>query len=208
MPKAEVFSLKNEKVGEVELADEVFAAPLNRHLIWEAVNHYLAKGRAGTAKTKVRSEVAGSGRKLWKQKGTGRARVGEIRTPKWRGGGTVHGPQPRSYDYAFPKKKRRGALRSALSAKVTDGQIKIVDELALADHKTRNLIGVISTLGQEGKVLVVDLQGNQNLERASNNIPTVKHVTTLGLNIHDLLKYDQLVISKEAALHLQEVLKK
>ncbi len=208
MPKAEVFSLKNEKVGDVELADEVFAAPLNRHLIWEAVNHYLAKGRAGTAKTKVRSEVAGSGRKLWKQKGTGRARVGEIRTPKWRGGGTVHGPRPRSYDYAFPKKKRRGALRSALSDKVANGNMKVVADLALADHKTRNLVSVISTLSQEGKVLVVDLQGNQNLERASNNLPTVKHVTTLGLNIHDLLKYDQLVISKEAALHLQEVLKK
>lgn len=208
MPKAEVFSLKNEKVGEVELADEVFAAPLNRHLIWEAVNHYLAKGRAGTAKTKVRSEVAGSGRKLWKQKGTGRARVGEIRTPKWRGGGTVHGPRPRSYDYAFPKKKRRGALRSALSDKVANGNMKVVADLALADHKTRNLASVISTLSQAGKVLVVDLQGNQNLERASNNLPTVKHVSTLGLNIHDLLKYDQLVISKEAALHLQEVLKK
>lgn len=208
MPKAEVFSLKNEKVGEVELADEVFAAPLNRHLIWEAVNHYLAKGRAGTAKTKVRSEVAGSGRKLWKQKGTGRARVGEIRTPKWRGGGTVHGPRPRSFDYAFPKKKRRGALRSALSDKVANGNMKVVADLALADHKTRNLVSVISGLSQDGKVLVVDLQGNQNLERASNNLPTVKHVTTLGLNIHDLLKYDQLVISKEAALHLQEVLKK
>ena len=208
MPKAQVFSLKNEQVGELDLVDEVFAAPLNRHLIWEAVNHYLAKGRAGTAKTKVRSEVAGSGRKLWKQKGTGRARVGEIRTPKWRGGGTVHGPRPRSYDYAFPKKKRRGALASALSDKLANGGMKIVDDWSLESHKTKNLVGVIKGLGQDGKVLVVDTQGNDNLERASNNLPTVKHLTSLALNIHDLLKYDSLVISKEAVLQLQEVLKK
>ena len=208
MPKAQVFSLKNEQVGELDLVDEVFAAPLNRHLIWEAVNHYLAKGRAGTAKTKVRSEVAGSGRKLWKQKGTGRARVGEIRTPKWRGGGTVHGPRPRSYDYAFPKKKRRGALASALSDKLANGGVKIVDDWSLESHKTKNLVGVIKGLVQDGKVLVVDTQGNDNLERASNNLPTVKHLTSLALNIHDLLKYDSLVISKEAVLQLQEVLKK
>ncbi|CAM2066190.1 50S ribosomal protein L4 [Sulfidibacter corallicola] len=208
MPKAQVFSLKNEQVGELDLVDEVFAAPLNRHLIWEAVNHYLAKGRAGTAKTKVRSEVAGSGRKLWKQKGTGRARVGEIRTPKWRGGGTVHGPRPRSYDYAFPKKKRRGALASALSDKLANGGMKIVDDWSLESHKTKSLVGVIKGLGQDGKVLVVDTQGNDNLERASNNLPTVKHLTSLALNIHDLLKYDSLVISKEAVLQLQEVLKK
>jgi large subunit ribosomal protein L4 len=167
MPSVKVYSLANQEVGEVELLDSVFAAPLNRHLVWEAVNHYRAKGRAGTASTKVRSEVAGSGRKLWKQKGTGRARVGDIRTPKWRGGGTVHGPKPRSFDYAFPKKKRRGALRCVLSDKLTNGSIKVVENWQLEDHKTRNFIKVLDGLKQEKRTLVVDARDNDNLKRAS-----------------------------------------
>lgn len=206
--KAKVFSLSNKEVGEVDLLDEVFAAPVNKHLMWEAVNHYLAKARAGTASTKTRGEVAGSGRKLWKQKGTGRARVGDIRTPKWRGGGTVHGPKPRSFDYAFPKKKRRGALRSALSAKIADGSLKIVDNFELESHKTKAFKAVIAGLEQSGKLLVVDSNANTNLQRASNNLVEVKFVAPLALNIHDLLKYDRLVISKEAVLQVQEVLKK
>lgn len=206
MPKAKLYSLANEVVGEVELNDSVFGAPLNRHLIWEAVNHYLAKGRAGTACTKVSSEVAGSGRKLWKQKGTGRARVGMIRTPKWRGGGTVHGPKPRSFDYAFPKKKRRGAIRSALSDKLATGGIKIVDSFELADHKTRSFVRVLATLEQNKRALVVDLPENRNLVLASSNLPNVKFVGPLSLNIHDILKYEHLVISREAVLQVQEVL--
>lgn len=208
MPKAKVYSLKNEVVEEIDLLDSVFGAPLNTHLIWEAVNHYRAKGRAGTASTKARSEVAGSGRKLWKQKGTGRARVGDIRTPKWRGGGTVHGPKPRSFDYAFPKKKRRGALRSALSEKLASGGIKIVDNFELADHKTKSFVQVLSTLEQEARSLVIDSSENETLQRASNNLPKVKYCAPLALNIHDLLKYEVLVISKEAVLQIQEVLKK
>jgi len=208
MPKAKIYSLANEVIGELELADDVFSAPLNRHLIWEAVNHYLAKGRAGTACTKVRSEVAGSGRKLWKQKGTGRARVGDIRTPKWRGGGTVHGPKPRSFDYAFPKKKRRGALRSALSDKLANGGIKIVDSLELESHKTKGFIKVLATLKQGNRSLLIDSQENETLQRASNNLPNVKYSAPLALNIHDLLKYENLLISREAVLQIQEVLKK
>lgn len=208
MPKAKIYSLANVEVGEVELLDTVFAAPLNRHLIWEAVNHYLAKRRAGTACTKVRSEVAGSGRKLWKQKGTGRARVGEIRTPKWRGGGTVHGPKPRSFDYAFPKKKRRGALRSALSDKLASGGIKIVENFELEDHKTRNFLKVLGTLEQNARSLVVDSSENQKLQLASRNLPQVKFLAPTALNIHDLLKYETLVISKDAVLKIQEVLQK
>ncbi len=208
MPKAKVYSLANEEVEEIDLLDSVFAAPLNRHLIWEAVNHYLAKGRDGTASTKVSSEVAGSGRKLWKQKGTGRARVGQIRTPKWRGGGTTHGPKPRSFDYAFPKKKRRGALRSALSDKLTNGGIKIVQDLELETHKTKSFVQVLANLEQAGRALLVDSQENEKLQWASRNIPTVKYSPPMALNIHDLLKYDHLVISKEAVLQIQEVLKK
>jgi large subunit ribosomal protein L4 len=208
MPSVKVYSLANQEVGEVELLDSVFAAPLNRHLVWEAVNHYRAKGRAGTASTKVRSEVAGSGRKLWKQKGTGRARVGDIRTPKWRGGGTVHGPKPRSFDYAFPKKKRRGALRCVLSDKLTNGSIKVVENWQLEDHKTRNFIKVLDGLKQEKRTLVVDARDNDNLKRASNNLPSVKFVGPLALNVHDLLKYENLVISKDAVMAIQEVLSK
>ncbi len=208
MPSVKVYSLAGEEVGEIDLNDDVFAAPLNRHLMWEAVNHYLAKGRAGTASTKVRSEVAGSGRKLWKQKGTGRARVGEIRTPKWRGGGTVHGPKPRDFGYAFPKKKRRGALRSALSAKLNEGGLKVVESWELEDHKTKNFVKIIDGMSLQQRVLVIDSIENDKLRLASRNLPRVKYAAPSGLNIHDLLKYENLVISKEAALALQEVLKK
>jgi len=208
MATAKIYSLANQEVGEIELDDAVFSAPMNRHLLWEAVNHFLAKRRAGTAKTKERGEVKGSGRKLWKQKGTGRARVGDIKTPKWRGGGTVHGPRPRSFDYAFPKKKRRGALRSALSDKLANGAIKIVEDFTLEDHKTKNFKKVMSALEQSKRVLVIDNRENLNLQRASNNLPEVKYVAPLGLNIHDLLKYDTVVVSKEAILEIQEVLNK
>jgi large subunit ribosomal protein L4 len=208
MPSAKVYSLAGEEVSEVELLDDVFAVPLNKHLVWEAVNHYLARRRAGTASTKSRSEVAGSGRKLWKQKGTGRARVGDIRTPKWRGGGTVHGPKPKSWDYNFPKKKRRGALRCVLSDKLANGGIKIVEDLQLEDHKTRNFVKVLSGLIDSGRTLVVDDINNEKLKRASNNLPLVKYVAPQSLNVHDLLKYESLLISKEAVLTVQEVLKK
>lgn len=208
MPIAKVFSLKNQEVGEVELSEQVFGAPLNKHLIWEAVNHYLAMGRAGTASTKTRGEVAGSGRKLWKQKGTGRARVGDIRTPKWRGGGTVHGPKPRDFSYAFPKKKRRGALRSALSEKLASGGVKIVENWEIDTHKTKAFVQTIAGLELEGRSLVVDSQENHNLKRASNNLANVKFIAPLSLNIHDLLKYENLVLSKDAVLKIQEVLNK
>ena len=207
MPVAKVYSLANQEVEEMELLDSVFGAPLNRHLVWEAVNHYLAKGRAGTASTKGRSDVAGSGRKLWKQKGTGRARVGSIRTPKWRGGGIVHGPKPRDFDYAFPKKKRRGALRSVLSDKLTNGALKIVENLDLEDHKTKNFLNTLRTLENGGVALLVDSGENEKLLRASKNLPRVKCVAPQALNIHDLLKFDNVVISKEAVLQIQEVLK-
>ncbi|MCB1053460.1 MAG: 50S ribosomal protein L4 [Acidobacteria bacterium] len=208
MATTTVYNLKNEKTGEIELLDSVFAAPVNKHLMWEAVNHYLAAGRAGTASTKTRGEVAGSGKKLWKQKGTGRARVGDIRTPKWRGGGTVHGPKPRSFNYAFPKQKRRGALRSALSAKFENGQLTVVEAFELSSHKTKDFANVLATLNQNDRTLVVDGHDNLNLVLASRNLPTVKFASPLGVNIHDLLKYENLIISKDAVQQLQEVLAK
>ena len=139
MPKVDVVDLNNEKVGEVELADAVFGAEVNEDLLYESVRHYLAGTRAGTHKVKTRHEVAGSGKKLWKQKGTGRARMGSVRSPIWRHGGTVHGPVPRDYSYKLPRKMQLGALRSALSAKLRDGELKIISAFQLADHKTKNL---------------------------------------------------------------------
>src|SRR5947207_9408591 len=144
MPTVDVVDLSNQKVGELELADKVFAAEVNKALLYEAVRHSQAALRSGTAKTKVRREVAGSGKKLWKQKGTGRARVGSIRSPVWRHGGIVHGPVPRDYSYSFPKKMMKGALRSALSAKIRDGELKVVQAFALEDHKTKNAMGTLA----------------------------------------------------------------
>ena len=146
MPTVDVVDLNNQKVGELELADEVFGAEVNEALLYEAVRHYQAGQRAGTHKTKVRSEVAGSGKKLWKQKGTGRARVGSVRSPLWRHGGTVHGPVPRDYSYKLPHKMVLGALRSALSAKVRDGELKVVQAFNLADHKTKNAMNALAQL--------------------------------------------------------------
>src|SRR6516225_1337035 len=141
MAVLDVVVLSNTKVGEVELADEVFGAEVNENLLYEAVRQFQAGQRAGTHKTKVRSEVAGSGKKLWKQKGTGRARMGSVRSPVWRHGGTVHGPVPRDYGYKLPRKMQLGALRSALSAKLRDGELTVVQEFNVADHKTKTKIG-------------------------------------------------------------------
>src|SRR5206468_6650402 len=139
MAEIDVKNLVNEVVGKLELSDEVFKAKLNETLIWEAVKHYMDSLRSGTASTKTRAEVSGSGKKLWRQKGTGRARIGSIRSPLWRHGGTVHGPQPRSYQYRFPRRKLRGALRSALSAKLGDNALTVVEGLTLENPKTREL---------------------------------------------------------------------
>ena len=147
MSKLNVVNLSGETVGEFELLDEVFAAGINDALLWEAVKHYRAALRQGTAATKTRKNVSGSGKKLWKQKGTGRARIGSIRSPLWRSGGTVHGPQPRSYEYQFPRKKLMGALRSAIAAKIDDGKFIIVDSLAQAEGKTKLYAQALKKLG-------------------------------------------------------------
>src|SRR5579875_1385561 len=168
MPVVDVKNLEGKTVGKLALADDVFAAEVNPHLLHEAVRHHLAGLRAGTHKTKDKSEVSGSGKKLWRQKGTGRARVGSIRSPLWRHGGTVHGPTPRSYAYSLPKKMILGALRSALSAKLADEKITVVDEWKLDSHKTKPFRAALSKLdGETRTMLLVDTGGNVNLERAS-----------------------------------------
>lgn len=203
-----VVNFENKQVGSVDLLPEVFKLEdINTHLIWEAVRHFLAKRRAGTAKTKDKCEVSGSGKKLWKQKGTGRARVGSVRSPLWRHGGTVHGPRPRSYDYAFPKKARRNALRNALSAKMAAGQILVVENWAVESHKTQALIATLGKLGVAGKALLVGTEASEKAVQAAGNNPKLATVESLGVNVYDLLKYDQVVFSKDAILALQEVVK-
>ena len=203
-----VLSLEGKQAGSVDLMPEVFKLEeINQHLIWEAVRHFLAKRRAGTAKTKDKSEVSGSGKKLWKQKGTGRARMGSIRSPLWKGGGTVHGPNPRSFDYAFPKKARRAALRNALSTKLASGQLMVVENWDLASHKTKALAQTLDKLGITGSALLVGVESAPNLSLAAGNNPALRTIESLGVNVYELLKYDQVVFSKEAVLALQEVVK-
>jgi large subunit ribosomal protein L4 len=207
MPTVDVVNLSNEKVGEVELSDAVFGVEVNQALLWESVRHYRASLRRGTAKTKVRWEVSGSGKKLWRQKGTGRARMGSIRSPLWRHGGTVHGPVPRSYAYRLPKKMLLGALRSALTAKLRDGQLKVVNEFSLADHKTKTVLSAFKALEAAGsKVLVVDNSDSRNLQLGARNLPGVKVVATREVTTYDLLGHDRVLVSEAAAKKLSEAL--
>src|SRR5436305_9304532 len=174
MPSVNVIDLNNATVGSIELADAVFGVEVNNALLYEAVRQITAGQRSGTAATKTRHEVSGSGKKLWKQKGTGRARVGSIRSPLWRHGGTVHGPQPRSYAYKLPRKMELGALRSALSAKLRDGELKVVKAFELPDAKTKNMVRVLGALDAKKTVLLVEGSDNSNLTRASRNLQGVK----------------------------------
>lgn len=206
MAEIDIRNLQNEVVGKLELSDEVFKVELNEPLIWEAVRHYNDSLRSGTAATKTRAEVSGSGKKLWRQKGTGRARIGSIRSPLWRHGGTVHGPQPRDYSYRFPRKKLRGALRSALSAKLGENLLAVVDSFNLESHRTRDFRKVLEGLGGSGKVLIVESAENRNLELSSRNLPDVTLVQGKGVNIHDVLNHRMLLFSKDAILQVQEVL--
>src|SRR5256712_6790272 len=203
MAVVEVRNLQGKTVGQVELADAVFAAQVNPHLLHEAVRWFLAGERAGTHKTKGRGEVSGSGRKLWRQKGTGRARVGSIRSSIWRKGGTVHGPQPRSYAYHLPKKMVLGALRSALSAKLSDQKLTVIDGWKLDSHKTKEFRAALTKLdGETRTMLVVEGPGNRNLELASRNLQGVRGVAPAALQAYDILRHDRVLLSQDTALHL------
>lgn len=205
--KIAVKNFRNETVREIELPEEIFGYPFKEHLIHTAVKAYLAGIRAGTHKTKVRSEVSGAGRKLWKQKGTGRARVGSLRTPLWRKGGTVHGPVPRSYETALSVREKKNALKSALARKVANEELVIVDSLALRDHKCKALAASMATLGI-GKALLVDSRENENLALASRNNPRLKAVDALAVNVYDVVGRRHLVVSEAALQTLVEVLSK
>ena len=206
MPSVDIIDFNNKKVGTLELSDAVFGAPVNEDLLYEAVRHHLAVARRGTAATKTRHEVAGSGKKLWKQTGTGRTRVGSIRSPLWRHGGTVHGPQPRSYAYKLPRKMQLGALRSALSAKLRDGELKVVSAFSLNEPKTKLMRQALNGIEATKTVLLVDTASDRNLELSSRNLEGVKLVASRDVNVYDLLGHQQVLLSKAAAEKLSEAL--
>ena len=208
MPTVDIVDLKNEKVGQLELDDSVFGAEVNEALLYEAVRQYQAGQRAGTHSTKVRSEVAGSGKKLWKQKGTGRARVGSVRSPVWRHGGTVFGPRPRDYSYKLPRKMLLGALRSALSAKVRDGELKVVQSFDMADHKTKNAMHALAALDAGRTVLVVDNSDSRNLQLGLRNLKGVTLMPTRDVNPYHLLGHASVLLSEAAARKFSEALAK
>ncbi|MEO8097483.1 MAG: 50S ribosomal protein L4 [Acidobacteriota bacterium] len=204
MPSVDIIDLNNQKVGTVDLADAVFAAPVNEDLLYESVRHHLATIRRGTVKTKTRHEVSGAGKKLWKQKGTGRARVGSIRSPLWRHGGTTHGPQPRDYSYHLPRKMQLGALRSALSAKLRDGELRVVSEFALAEAKSKLMRKTLDGLDIAKTVLLVDNGENKNLLLSSRNLVGVQLVSSRDVNVYNLLGHQQVLMSEAAARKLSE----
>jgi large subunit ribosomal protein L4 len=206
MPSVDIIDLSNKKVGTLDLADEVFGAPVNENLLYEAVRHHLAGTRRGTASTKTRHEVAGSGKKLWKQKGTGRARMGSIRSPLWRHGGTTHGPQPRDYSYKLPKKMILGALRSALSAKLRDGELRVVSEFSISEPKSKGMRKTLDALEASRTILLVDNSPNRNLALSSRNLEGVKLVSSREVNVYDLLGHQHVLLTQEAAKKLSEAL--
>jgi large subunit ribosomal protein L4 len=208
MATLDVKNLKNEVIGSIDLDDKIFDAPLNRALIYDAVKAYQMNQRLGTVSTKTRGEVRGSGRKLWRQKGTGRARIASIRSPLWKGGGATFGPKPRPWETRMPKKMRRGALCSALSERVREGRVTIVDAFELGDHKTKGFVGALATLGHERKTLVVEAEGNRNLELSSRNLGSVTLARGTDVNIYDVLSHDRLIFSRAAIEALAERLGK
>jgi large subunit ribosomal protein L4 len=206
MAVVDIKNLAGKNVGQMDLPDYVFGAKINPDLLHETVRWYQAEMRAGTHKTKGRGEVSGAGRKLWKQKGTGRARVGSIRSSIWRKGGTVHGPQPRSYAYRLPRKMILGALRSALSAKLAEQKLTVVDTWQLDSHKSKPFREALTRLDGLKTVLLIEVEANHNLELASRNLEGVKLVAPHALQPYDLLRHDRLVLSKDAAVRLSTTL--
>lgn len=211
MPTVKVRNLKNKEVGEISLSDAVFGVELNEALIHAAVRNFQANGRQGTSATKTRGNVSGSGKKLWKQKGTGRARIASLRSPLWKGGGNVHGPQPRDWSYQMPKKMRRGALRSALSERLREGNLIVIDEFEIKNAKTKEFLGVLASLGlidksARAKTLIVDSLDNANLVLSSRNVQKTKVTNSFGVNIYDLLYHEKLLITKTAVEELANLL--
>ncbi|MDI3328234.1 MAG: 50S ribosomal protein L4 [Alicyclobacillaceae bacterium] len=208
MPKVAVYNTAGEQVGEIELSERVFGAPVNSAVLHQAVVAQLANARQGTHATKNRAKVRGGGRKPWRQKGTGRARQGSIRAPQWVGGGTVFGPQPRDYSIRLPKKIRRLAIRGALTSKVQEGTLIVLEDLQLEAPKTKEMVRILANLKVPGKALVVGEGQNQTVYLSSRNIPGVKYLPATDINVVDLLHHDHLVVTKNAVARIEEVFAK
>lgn len=206
MPKVAVFNMDGKQIGDLELNEAIFGAEVNQTLLHSVVVNQLANRRQGTHSTKNRALVRGGGRKPWRQKGTGRARQGSIRSPQWVGGGTVFGPTPRDYSFRMPKKARRAALKSALSAKVAAGKLIVVDEISLAEPKTRVMTSVFRALNADKKPLVVMGEWDAIVEKSTRSIPNALYSKSMGLNVYDVLNHEHLVMTKDAVAKLEEVL--
>lgn len=207
MPTVKILDLSSKEVGEIELAETVFGVAYNEPLIHEAVRSFQANRRSGTSATKTRGDVSGAGRKLWRQKGTGRARIASLRSPLWKGGGNTHGPQPRDWSYNLPKKMRKQAMCSAISERLREGNLIIVDEWKFEQPKTREFIATLGSLKLSGKTLIVDSLKNTNLMLASRNVQTVKVVNSYGVNVYDLVNHQKLVLTPKTAEELTGILK-
>ena len=204
MPQIEIINKDNRSVGQTDMPEDIFGVEVKKALLHEVVRNHLANKRQGTASTKTKGRVRGGGRKPYKQKGTGRARAGSIRSPLWKGGGTVFGPQPRDYSYKLPKKVKWLALSSALTAKLVDGEVIVIDDISIAEPKTRVVRGLLETLGLKGKVLMIVPEKNEALELASRNIPKVNVARVNELNVFAILSHDILLISKDAVERMKE----
>ena len=206
MPKVAVYNMQGAQVGEIELRAEVFGIEVNTAVLHSAVVQQLASLRRGTHSTKLRGEVRGGGRKPWRQKGTGRARAGSIRSPLWRGGAILFGPKPRSYDYVLPRKVRRLALKSALASKAQGGKLIVLDDLRLEAPKTKQIVELLDVLKVADKALIVTGNSDAVVEKSARNIPGVAALDVSGLNVYDILNHDTLVVTRDAVAKVEEVL--
>ncbi len=206
MLKLNVRNINNEEVSKIEVPEEVFDYPLREHLVYEAVKNFRANQRSGNASTKTRGKVSGSNKKLWKQKGTGRARVGNVKSPLWRSGGTTFGPKPRDYSYNMPKKAKRNALKSVLSEKVRNDRLLIIDEISVDSIKTKEVLSKLEKFNFD-KMLIVDNRDNANLMLSTRNLKNVKSIDFSEINVYDSLKYNYIMLSVNALKGILEVLK-
>lgn len=205
MPKVNVYNMQGELVEEMELSEEIFGVEINEHVVYEVVKNQLANKRQGTQSAKTRAEVRGGGRKPWRQKGTGRARQGSIRSPQWKGGGVVFAPKPRDYSYSVPKKVKRLALKSVLTDKLQNNEMIVVDHLSFDAPKTKEMKKVLANLKADKKALIVMAEKDSNVIRSANNIPNVATALVNTINVYDILKYNSFIITKEAVKRVEEV---
>ena len=205
MPKVNVYNQLGEVVGDIELNEAIFGVEVNEHVVYEVVKNHLANRRQGTQSAKTRAEVRGGGRKPWRQKGTGRARQGSIRAPQWKGGGVVFAPKPRSYRYSVPKKVRRLAMKSVLSSKVLEGELRILDALTVDAFSTKKVKEILRNLNLETKTMIVLPEGNDMIIKSFANLPKIETVVVDYMNVYDLMRFDNLVIVKDALSKIEEV---